>query len=475
MRAFRAVALLVAVVLTSGCAPKHVASAQAAHAPLRTDDLIALIEQGCYHCLERAYDQAHSRGAGQQAFESAVLLVLRSKELGLPAAEWLAKARAVAPEGAESALYLTIADALPPDRLSEDRYTLFERGMRNVSSSVTSWHEELRTGSASALFRSYLDLALVCAYGRVRENADSYTGEPDAVATVPLYQYAVGICDAAKAPRLEAMRAANPEFADADYALGRYQVEDVTADREAGLGRLRAAAAAFPRSSSISVWIGNTYRSWEEWPAALEAYDAVLTVSPKHPDALIGRTIALSQLGRAQEAIATATTVIDGGQWMVGEASYWRAWNQLRLGNLPMAREDADRARTQMANARVFVLSGVIEWRMRRLENAERDFQQAVTIDFGECEGAFDLGIVRDELGRRAESLAAFRQAGQCNDLSIKVRREAIAKIEGGPGTPASRARDAARHQRALMELEERRDEIARAIELLEKASKGSN
>ena len=53
-----------------------------------------------------------------------------------------------------------------------------------------------------------------------------------------------------------------------------------------------------------------------------------------------------------------------------------------------------------MANARVYVLSGVIEWRMRRLETAERDFQQAVTIDLGECEGAFDLGIVRDELRR---------------------------------------------------------------------------
>jgi tetratricopeptide (TPR) repeat protein len=252
-------------------------------------------------------------------------------------------------------------------------------------------------------------------------------------------------------------------------------VEDPTGDREAGLRRLRSAAAAFPRSPAIAVWIGNTYRSWEEWPAALEAYDAARAVSPQHPDALIGRTIALSQLGRAQEAIATATTVIDGGQWMVGEAYYWRAWNQLRLGNLLMARGDADRARTQMANARVFVLSGVIEWRMRRLESAERDFQQAVTIDFGECEGAFDLGIVRDELGQRAESLAAFRQAGQCNDLSIKVRREAISKIDAGPGTSASRARDAARHQRALMELEERRDEIAQAIDLLEKASKGSN
>ena len=476
MAGIRVALVVAALVIATGCASRRPVTAQAVPGPPRVDDLTALIEQGCYRCLEKAYEQARSRGAGQQAFESAVLLVLRSKELGLPFGEWLVKARAAAPEGDASALYLTIADALPPDRSSEERYTQFEMGMRNVRASVTEWRDELRAGPASELFRSYLDLALVCAFGRVNENSQSYTGELDPVAGVPLYQYAVGICDAAKAPRLRAMRDANPEFVDADYALGRYLLEDPSSgDQEGGLRRLETAAAAFPRSPALAVWIGNTHRGWEEWPAALEAYDAALAVSPRHPDALIGRTVALSQLGRAQEAIATATTVIDGGQWMVGEAYYWRAWNQLRLGNLPMAREDADRALTQMANARVFVLSGVIEWRMRRLENAEREFQRAVTIDLGECEGAFDLGIVRDELRQVPQSLAAFRQAGQCNDLSIKLRREAIAKIEAGPGTPSSRVRDAARHQRALHELEERRDEIARAIDALEKAAKGSN
>jgi tetratricopeptide (TPR) repeat protein len=471
MARYRVALVVAALVIVTGCAARRPAAPPAVAAPLRVDDITALIEQGCYHCLERAYAQAQARGATQHAFESAVLLTVRSKELGLPFGDWLAKARNAAPEGPAAALYLTIADALPPDRLSEERYTLFEMGMRNVRSSVTEWRGELRSGPASELFRGYLDLALVCAFGRLSENAQSYAGDLDSVAGVPLYQYAVGICDASKAPRLQAMRTANDEFVDADYALGRFLIEDPTSgDQEGGLRRLQTAAAAFPRSSAMRVWIGNTHRSWEEWPAALEAYDAALALSPKHPDALIGRTIALSQLGRAQDAITTATTVIDGGQWMVGEAYYWRAWNQLRLGNLPMAREDADKALTQMANARVFVLSGVIEWRMRHLENAERDFQRAITIDFGECEGAFDLGIVRDELGRRAESLAAFRQAGQCNDLSIELRRETIAKIEAGPGTPSSRARDAARHQRALRELEERRDEITRAIAALEKA-----
>jgi tetratricopeptide (TPR) repeat protein len=402
--------------------------------------------------------------------------VLRSKELGLRSDEWRAKARAAAPEGEAHALYLTIVEAVPPDRWSEERYTQFDLGVRNARSSLPAWRDALRDGPASELFRAYLDLALVCSFGRVGENNDSYTSEQDPVAATPLYQYGIGICDATKAPRLTAMRATNPDFVDADYALGRYLIEDPSSgDQEGGLRRLQSAAAAFPGSPAIAVWIGNTHRSWEEWPAALESYDKALALSAAHPDALIGRTVSLSQMGRAQEAIATATRVIDNGQWMVGEAYYWRAWNQLRLGNLQMAREDADRARTQMANARVYVLSGVIEWRMRRLESAERDFQQAVTIDFGECEGAFDLGIVRDELGRPHESLAAFRQAGQCNDLSIKLRREAIAKIEAGPGTPTSRTRDAARHQRALDELEERRDEIAKAIAVLEKATSSSN
>src|SRR6185312_3816971 len=111
----------------------------------------------------------------------------------------------------------------------------------------------------------------------------------------------------------------------------------------------------------------------------------------------------------------------------VGEAYYWRGWNQLRLEQHEAARGDADRAKTLMSNAAVFVLSGVIEWRLQRLDTAEKEFESAITIDFGECEAALDLGIVRDERRRQPESLAAFKQARQCYDLSIALRREAIA------------------------------------------------
>ena len=146
---------------------------------------------------------------------------------------------------------------------------------------------------------------------------------------------------------------------------------------------------------------------------------------------------------------------------------------QLRLEDHQRARTDADRAKTLMSNAAVFVLSGVIEWRLRRLDSAEQEFQQALTIDFGECEAAFDLGVVRDERRKPVEALAAFQQARQCYDLSIALRREAITKVQTGPGTDNTKARDTARHRRELADLEGRRDEVHRAIAVLEGSRSG--
>jgi tetratricopeptide (TPR) repeat protein len=128
-----------------------------------------------------------------------------------------------------------------------------------------------------------------------------------------------------------------------------------------------------------------------------------------------------------------------------------------------------------MSNAAVLVLSGVIEWRLGRLEGAERDFQDALTVDLGECEAAFDLGVVRDQLGRMPEALAAFKQAGQCYDLSIAVRREAVETIRTGQGTETLKARESARHERVLADLEERRHETTRLIEAIDQASRTAN
>jgi tetratricopeptide (TPR) repeat protein len=464
------VTLILALVMTAaGCAARAPVS-PAPSAPAFDEATDALIRRGCYTCLEQAYEKAHSRGARLQAFEAATLLTLRSKELGLPSDVWLERARALAGIDVALAAYLDMVDVVPPDRLSANREALFDIRRRNrARGALEMWRELLRDGPGSDAFRGYLDVSLVCAFGTLKETPDSFTGVVDPAALTPLFQYALGACDATHRGRLSALRTSDPDFVDADYPLGRYAFEDpVNPNAEESLARFESASRAFPRSPAIATRIGNLYRIWEDWAPALIAFDAALSVAPTHPEATIGRAISLSHLERSQEAIQTATRLIDEGQWLLGEAYYWRGWNYLRLNDLQLARADADRALTLMANAAVHVLSGVIEWRIGRLESAEKEFERALAIDFGECEAAFDLGVVRDQIGKLAEALAAFKQAGQCYDLSIVVRREAIDKIRKGSGTETLKARDSARHERVLADLTERRREVTRIVGAIE-------
>lgn len=465
--------MLVLMMATAACAARAPLS-PAPLPPAFDETADTLIRRGCFRCLEQAFEEAQRRGARMPAFEAAALLTLRSKELGLPSEVWLDRARALAGSDASLAPYLDIVDVIPPDRLSENRDALFDIGRRNrARGSLEMWRERLRDGAGSDAFRTYLDVALICAFGTLKETPDSFSGALDPVATTPLFQYALGACDATHGARLSALRASDPDFVDADYPLGRYALEDaVNFNPEESLKRFESASRAFPLSPAITTRIGNVYRLWEDWAPALAAYDTALAVAPHHPEATIGRAISLSHLERSEEAIETATRLIDEGQWLLGEAYYWRGWNHLRLNSYQLARADADRARTLMSNAAVLVLSGVIEWRLGRLETAEKDFQDALTIDLGECEAAFDLGVVRDQLRKLPEALAAFKQAGQCYDLSIALRREAIDKIRSGNGTETLKARDSARHERVLADLSERRREVTRIVAIIERAGR---
>ena len=471
IRTMRTGIVLALTLIAAGCGSRAAAPPLPDRAQAR--GAAALMRAGCYRCLEQALAAARAGGDRRQAFEAAALLVLRSKELGLPHETWLAAARERA-DGRDAGV-LAMIEAIPPHPLSGDPDGIINlSGRIQARTSLTEWRDTLQAGPWSDVFRAYVDVALICAFGRVVENERSFTGPLDAVAATPIYQYRLGICDSSQAARLAAFRERHPEFVDADLALGTWAFENpVNPDQEEGLRRLESAAAAFPDSPAVAATVGNVYRAWEEWEPALEAYDRALSLSPEHPEALIGRTISLSRLSRPEEAIETATRVIAGRRWRLGEAHYWRGWNHLVRAQYQLARDDADRAKKLMANAPVFVLSGVIEWRLGRLQTAEGDFEQALLMDLGECEAAANLGLVRAERGAVPEALAALTQARQCYDLSIALRQEAIEKIRSGPGTGTSKARAAAIHERWLQDFRERRDDVLRSMDALERGHGG--
>jgi tetratricopeptide (TPR) repeat protein len=450
------------MVLAAGCASKTPPVVEAPPARVPQVDVAALIQRGCYRCLEDAYAAAVKQGETRLAFEAALLLVLRSKELGLPIAQWQERADAATENDPLRIEYQRMAAGVPPDPLSGDRETFIVRPGEFISpQALLPRLKALAGGSGSRELRAYLEGALTCAFSAPPE-MDAFVKSIDEAAA-PLLQYRAGLCGAANASRLRLLQESPDGFVDADYALGRYARDDATPDQEEAMRRFQSAAAAFPTSASIATAIGNLYRVWEEWSLANTAYESALALRPSHPDALLGRTIALANLGRHQDSLDTVARLIEGGRWFQGEAHYWRGWNYLQLKDYPSARTATDRARALWVNASVFVLSGMIEWSMVRLDTAEREFQQALTMDFGQCDAALFLGGVRAEMAKAEEGLAAFKQALQCYDLAIAVRRRLIEVVLAGNGTEQTKARQVASQERAIAASEKRKADAARA------------
>jgi tetratricopeptide (TPR) repeat protein len=456
--------------VASGCASRQ-STVPAAPAAPPTRDVESLIERGCFRCLEQALALADRRGQPHLAFEAAALLTLRATELGMPGDEWMVRARALAAGDAARTEYVEMVAAVPPDPLRGLRDDLLvETQVRNriqkLLASVGSWYDTLQTGTQSLVFRRYLEVTLLCSVDLRNERFDRLVALAPQLPDLPLLKYRVGICLEEYQPQLLAVQADVAEFVDADFALGRYALRDrKTPDPDAAMRRFRSAAAAFPSSTAIPTAIGNLYQTWEDWTNALAAFDQALALLPSHPDALLGRIVSLSQLERHQDAIATATLLISGGRWHLGQAFYWRAWNYFNLKDNQAARADADRTRMLMVNPAVFLLSGLIEWRFTRRESAETEFQEALKMDFGQCEAAFYLGGVRYELRRLPDALAAFNQARQCYDLALAVRRTVFEDSMAKAVTPEAKARESSRHERAIANVQKRRGEVLNAIE----------
>jgi tetratricopeptide (TPR) repeat protein len=467
---------LAAVLLTAACAARPPVAAAPTPPPVDVD---SLIRRGCYACLEEAFRAASVGGASEQAFVAALLLAARSKELGIPPGPWLQRAAAILPQGPEWAAYYDIVSGLPPDPLSGGRDGLANADFARprAGDAWDRWRDGLETGRASPIVRSYLDLSIACRRDGIGRPAldgaarDAATAAAlQAFGDVPLLRYRAGLCGGVDLEQLEAVRAADATFVDADLELGRRALQNrVPPDITEGVTRLQSARSAFPTSPVPHMVLGNLHESREEWPEALADYDAALALATTHLDALLGRTVSLSNLDRYEEALASASALLELGGRSTGAAHYWRAWNLYQLDRIQEARVDADRAKALMVNPALFVLSGMIEWREKRLESSDGEFVKAIEMDFGQCEAAFYLGTVRWERRLWRESLAAFMHAGQCFELSIATRREAIATLSKTPEEAASNAALIASHERAIERSEMRRNQSAQNIASLQK------
>lgn len=459
------------IVLLAGCAARGPSPEVVAEMGKAT----ALVREGCYSCLKEAQTiferlsvpPRPAPGAAEGAFEATLLVAMREKELGLPADALLERARQLASrvdnakEGVASTVTPTVlldAAALVIGETAgldpEQRAQLTGR-VRPPLQPDNPQRRALDPWVDTSPVAQYVALVIDCEQRELRESVKpaeilaNYQG-------VPLIQFRLAVCGGPGAPQAGPIRDANPRFLDtlpweARRALIGSRTEAI--DLYKGAALLGEAHQAFPASHWLAIYWARSSQSIAEFESALAGFDAVLADRPTHRDAMLGRVTSLSYLMRHPEAIATATRMIELGTWLIGDAYYWRAWNQYNLKALEPAWADVEVAIKMAQTTNVFMLAGLIAYDRKDLPTAVLRFDRSFELDVTNCDAVWMGGLVRVDQQDWPAASPKFSRAMSCFSNAAAQAKSDLAALDAEVKRAGGTLLPPGREQRQRMKL----------------------
>ncbi len=411
----------------------------------------ALVREGCYSCLKDAQAMFErlaapprpAPGAAAGAFGATLLIAMREKELGIPAEASLARARQQATklgnpkEGIAptiSPAVLLAAAALVNGETAgldpEQRAQFF--GTRPALDPANPARRALDPWAGTDPVAQYVALMIDCEQTRLRESvkpADVLAQYPG----VPLIQFRLSVCGGAGAPQAAAIREANPRFFDtlpweARRAMVGSPTEGIDLHKAASL--LKDAHEAFPASPWITLTWARITQSLAEFESALSGFEIVLADATTHRDAMLGRLTSLSYLMRHPDAVATASRMIALGTWHMGDAYYWRAWNQYHLKALEPAWSDVEQAIQLLSNSSVYMLAGLIAYDRKDLPTAIARFDRSFELDVTNCDAVWMAGLVHVDQESWPLASPKFARAMSCFSNAASQARTDLAALD---------------------------------------------
>ena len=457
----RTVSILVLLALAA-CAPKG--PSRQTLAELAKAD--TFLRDGCYSCLKEALAIYERQKHAQGAFDAALLIAIRDKELGIPHESAMEYARQLVTPASQpvlAAAELIIGETSGLDPIQ--RAALTGRGRPPIETD-NAVRRALDLSFGKDLVATYAALAIDCESQRLIESVDVKA----LLATyenVPLMRFRVARCGrpALSAP-LIALRAGDPRWTDTLLWEARHALTgSLNIDLSKVIQLFGEARAAFPNSLAIAMGSAHGNMSAEEYAAALEAFDSVLAAFPEHRDAMIGRVQALSYLMRHPDAVTAATRVLDLGTWHIGDAYYWRAWNRYHLKEYETAWADVENALKGVSNSGAYMLAGLIAYARTELPTAVQRFDRAFEINPSACDAVWMSGLVSIDLQQLATAAPKFTRAMTCFVSAaaalrgdLKRRVEGIAK-RGTPATP----REERYHERLQRDIDNAEEKSAQS------------
>lgn len=446
-----AAALAFSAAVAAGCGPRkeHVQ---------RMAEADALFARACYSCLTRAfqtYDALRLAGfqpaaVTKKAFDTALLIAMREKELGMPAEAWIAKAAALAPASgpaaARAALYLDMTRKArwSAGKHDADEASRFERAVAaEAIAGLGDWEKALGPPAARDLVGTYLMTALACAYTPPRQQDARLTLERLAPAhrSTPLMKYALGACKAEFRDELQSLTA-DPDFHEAQFQIGRQRLfQGGTTVQLDAKTSLAAAHKAMPPAVANSYLLAGVHLALEEFAECAARYDDVIRHGGARRDSMLSRTKCLTRGAMRVPAIASATELIEPPGTHRGEALYLRAWNRYHLKDLPAARGDIEDAKRTWASADLALLSGFVAYDMDEKPFAYTEFAQALAMNADYCVAAFYQGLIDATAERWAPAADRYERATHCYSRSVGLIAGDLQRAQALPADTPNRDR----------------------------------
>jgi tetratricopeptide (TPR) repeat protein len=184
-----------------------------------------------------------------------------------------------------------------------------------------------------------------------------------------------------------------------------------------------------------SIWnmlsLTKVYFILEEYDKCLEFNEKILKFSPSHRNALLGKAICLSFLGKHKEAISVCNTILQLGKYNIGESYYWLAWNEKELNKLYSAWKNAQTSKKYLVgHHELLFLSGIIAYKMEDFRQAEKEFKEALKMNPGYCEASYYLGSIYAKRDNWKTSGDHFQSSAQCSQRQETAIKNKIQEIE---------------------------------------------
>lgn len=435
--------VLVASVLLGGCGARgtvRISPAEIARAQ-------ALANAGCYTCLIEALAIYEKGRLLQPAFETAIFVALREKELGIDEEASLKKAATLAPPGS---VFVEMADYAPmePTGHDPDKYSARNSGARRTRVA------ELRTmleAMPPTLLTAYLKAGFDCDDPKVRpliKPDDIVAAHNDAT----MLRYRLAICGVGARGTLDAIRAQDSRWTEIAFFQARRAAASRPPDLRTAIDLFNIAVAAFPQSSAMILARAHAERAYGDLEPALASYDKAIALVPTNRDALLGRVITLSYLEKHPEAVDTATHMIDLGTWLMGDAYYWRARSRYVLKMVDEAWSDGENAIKLAPNTNVYTLAGVIAYDRKELDIAKDRFDNARKLDRNNCTAHSYFALVHAAQNNWPEATPVFSLATACFVQAATLARRELAELEATNFDPVYKARRIAEQEKTIKE-----------------------